>query len=715
MNFGIGRIGEKSIKGMEAHFSDRERWALLFSSFHIIEGGIKDLTLSNLSNGVMNSVEDGDMSKFVQHAYNGLINLLNERISNIHIAEKHLNIVFSADVPADVEIVLKLIDIVSHLFIQNIISGVRVRCFAVLSDGKGLVMDEKSKVICDSLNRLREIKQSKENYVLSHIFVLDDKNIKTVYLGDGHDYLWFALSEFVIAMMDNQYDILSKLHGNTGFYSFGVGMIYFDKLYFEAFFRKRIIRRRLNEEKILYGADSYIYDLEPYFSWVHEYLKPSCDDEFQIDTEAFLDQIDKVKERVREKGDFKLGDFQFSMQLLMGEDLELGDISPDKIYSVDDMIYSILYSHILTKEEKEENNLLDMKHLKAKKADIKLLREENSLGSIIKLEEELEQALGHQRKYVTKYMMVTERLSLKTKIEEMLNNELTVINEKSAVLNGRKKRREEFEQEKSWLCRKRSKDRFDIYVNGIELKLLDLQKKRESLQNIADLIDRLDALYDLRNRLNKEKYEIKSRVRSLKSLEVEENSATSLEYVNLVSILSSNILEEYEGAHKGLLQKGVANQINSTVFDEKLSEYDFKQAVREKLHDTVINIENGISENFDMVEYLSGAYNNLNLFDSLDFNHTLEKLKNLEKPFFNAVNDYVTNSHHLQYYAKSEVESQEEEFNKKVKDCYPAAAPVYIKSKSKNKFALISIEVIKNLAYIAKYNYEGQSKLGEYV
>jgi hypothetical protein len=100
---------------------------------------------------------------------------------------------------------------------------------------------------------------------------------------------------------------------------------------------------------------------------------------------------------------------------------------------------------------------------------------------------------------------------------------------------------------------------------------------------------------------------------------------------------------------------------------------------------------------------MQGDYKNEELFVDLDIPTINNKLKNVSIPFFNAVNGFnVNNTHNMRLHNTIDF-SRINRFNGELSRQYPATLPQLLATNNKNKFSLINIDIIDDLASIVKY------------
>jgi len=189
-----------------------------------------------------NVSDQPNLDAFVQEAYNELITLLNQLDLEVNFNSIHINLfftVFDKKNNEQVETLIKLIN--AHKSSNNFSSAISLRCYSILTDGEGIV-NGSTLLVKDNIDKLKSLK--KDDKVLDEIIIVDDKNIRAVFLGKGTNYLTYALKEIVLALMVNEYATTANLQ-RSGVLSFGLGMVLFDPFYFKAFMKARILKSKL--------------------------------------------------------------------------------------------------------------------------------------------------------------------------------------------------------------------------------------------------------------------------------------------------------------------------------------------------------------------------------------------------------------------------------------------------------------------------------------
>lgn len=703
LNIGVGHLGAKAITEMATHFSLRERWALPFASFNIIEPLDDEVQYKIVEYGSEQRIEElQGINEFVQISYQRLITLTRQIRHRVNFSNKQLNIVFSAFDEKEVQLAFELIKEVDKLIEKDIISALTIKCYVVLSSDSGVLRDKEQRLIYKTLLELSNLTEKVSS--LTHVFVLDDYNTQSVYLGDGYDYLWFGLSEVVIAMMNNSYGMLANVFTDIRFYSFGLGMIYFDNLYFEAFFKKQIIKSRLHGEKLLSSPPGYTFNIGPYSKWVADYMQPFCDNK-KVDIKELYTEIESVKPVLKNRAGLTLGDYQFNLNLLLGEPPKDYTFDPLDLYTVDDMIYSFIFHKILTSDEIEENKLLSVAESKMlaqdivdKNVDLKEEYEAEIAEKLNELNESLENQLAIQHKYISDYKKRSTRQRIREKIENKLQSEREKVEE--AI-----RRYDYLYHSQSRVCAFISKKKYKLKRNELESKLRDLQKQLRDLST-EGIIKSLDLLYAFKKRVIGLKKNFDGRINTLKSVGEEYESKFEKSfipnYVYMQNIISDKTLTSYEKNNRSELQTKLVETIDAIIYDAKVYDWEFKNRVEDIIESTTTGIID-----FDMIKYLDDQYESIGLFKDVSYKDRVAVLGTSQRPFFNAINGYQSTSHHLKYFCNEDNMESLNSVKSQLKGTFgKGLVPSFVKSVSKNKFALITIEVIQDLTHIAKYNYK---------
>ncbi|MDM1514718.1 hypothetical protein, partial [Myroides odoratimimus] len=179
-------------------------------------------------------------------------------------------------------------------------------------------------------------------------FILDDKNLNAVFLGYQHEYLSFALYEFIIAIMTNQYKLISNLPGKNQILSSGVGSVFFDKLYFNAFFDNVIYHQfLLNESISISSINRYNSESLNKVNSLFTTFYGDC-------TTDLSDVYDLVQLNTDESLQTNIGSYNILLEYLLGQ-REAHIVNVDELnvkYTIKELIFHVIYNYVL--EDKKD-------------------------------------------------------------------------------------------------------------------------------------------------------------------------------------------------------------------------------------------------------------------------------------------------------------------------------------------------------------------------
>ncbi len=141
----------------------------------------------------------------------------------------------------------------------------------------------------------------------------------------------------------------------------------------------------------------------------------------------------------------------------------------------------------------------------------------------------------------------------------------------------------------------------------------------------------------------------------------------------------------------------------ATIYYSILSEKE--KEFTEHLNSILIDAVDGIID-FNIVNYMNGDYNALNILKTEGIDSIVEDLLNIAKPFFNSVNEYNTNNSHRLMLHNKNIENtiNVERLHDDITRCFTATIPQHINTININKFSIIKIDVIDDFTNIVKYN-----------
>lgn len=715
INIGIGNYGSSCIDSLVKNFIKREDFYLKYVSFHqlnLADGVVTKNTFDYASKRFTDSENSDDsegidhdwlLGNFLSDAYNHLINLRQELNSTVNFGAIHINLIFSAYETEHLEILSQTILKIDKLKNQGVFGEVQVKCYAILSDGKALASAREERNIVKTLDTLVAIRE--DNNILSQIFIFDDKNTRAVSLGIQNNSLAFAITEIIVALLQNEYAMFGALHSKNGVFSVGLGMVYSDELYFKAFFKNRILQSKIFLEKI-YQGEKKISTTE-YREVVAKSLIPYFDKKIELE-----EVIGAIKETVApEKFRNTILCYEFLLLNLLGRHNDLQLIEPidkEELYSIPDMIYQSLYDQVLTDEDKAKNHLMEVRNHKRKAAEYEARFDDSSdiqspaleelKDEIDKHEESVEEIVNHYSK-----TFFRRELSVRSNFP-ILEKQIRDIESSKTKLTDEFKRKNIFTK---LFCSKKhrgSLDKIEEEINNHKI-LLDQEKQNHEAAT-KELKADLEELYKTKSDLEEKHRELILAKKDIFNLKIEYqkdfDALPYLDYEFLHNIICPKILAEYEEKHQAQLQGNIQEVLKILYLETKSTKISFQ-----KLLDHKIKLQVDSILDFKMEQYVLNEYVGLDLFKPYHFVEDLERLKQRSYAFYNSTPIYKARSHSLKYFNNSDLD-RTEKIKSLLSENYTASIPSFIRSESHHKFALFTIDMVEDLNGIVKYNNHSQ-------
>lgn len=567
--------------------------------------------------------------------------------------------------------------------------------------------------------------------------------------------------------MTNHYKMIGNLFG-ADFIALGLGTLMFDKKYFSVFFKNRMINQIIldeqigNEEIQIFKTTEYeslrnstLYSFlrgETDFKTVINKLKSRLDTsknnftllEYKFLLSNLLGQHDSVQikkpykniERIslhdiifKILNDFNAISENKSVNILdlkkrLDDEVELKKeiaklISLEKEKVLEnikelDIELAALQSEIKSNSEKD----ISVEDLLQEKSDI--IKKINSLKSTIKKSDyENEQLKSFQSK-------LSEIQSLNKEQNQIVNDTLSQFKEKkikpeidnfikpniSRFIDELQVKREKIvEARKSFFAR--------LFKPGLKSELISIDKEisvnREKLNSIDEkfneVVNNSTPLFEFVEELEELFKLVISSIERIKEQKTELNKQYSnsnlLDYLFVKNVIDKQKLEhfysqnenDFKASYSSLLDKIQSISLDDTQFSRK--EQDFSKYFDSLLKNKVKSIIQ-----FNIVEYMNGNYNHLNLLKQESIDVIIGDLLKIAKPFFNSDNAFNTNNSHRLMLHNNDVESKAEidNLHSCIKSCFPSTIPQQIDTLNVNKFSIIKIDVIKDFNHIVKYN-----------
>lgn len=705
INIAIGKDGTICVQNLASIFHTREDLFPQLMSFYSIDieneiqFDVFDKTTHQFINYRLPNKEDDKLTNnhiFIANAYNDLISIINVLFKDLQYTYINVNLVYSA-----LEVDLSIIETISNIIKQYTLDGtfgtVIVKNYVILSDGTGILSTKQEELITSNLSFLENVRET--NPIVDSIFLLDDKNINAVFLGYKHEYLSFALYEFLIAIMTNQYKLISNLPGKNKLMSFGIGSVFFDKFYFNAFFDNRIFNAFLEKESIATNKRNY-YNISVFDSINGIF------NNFYSDCTTDISMLLKiVTADSKESENLNIGSYLHMLQLLLGktQDQVINEEKFTLQYNIKELIFNIVHEYIL--ENKKEYISVN----EAKRKYVEHMYNEKELYELKTLEEDyseeintLEKTIKDSNTILAAYNKQLEKSFLKYKkpLERkyLQLNQLTDLNKRLEELNKKKQITKELHKQKNFFSRlftNRAFKREIIEINhDITALKQEINSKSKNIEQIQNALNELYKLYEICNDLNNKISLIVDDLHQHQSFLYQEWKGTPyIDYSFVQNILDIELLEDYFIKHKSQLTRDTTIPIIELINEKS----DIIDIVGDYITKTLNNRYEII--NFYISDYMLGEYDHLKLFTPFDFNTDIQKLKERSRPFVNVIPTYIVQTHEL--FSICNCKKKDQVLQQMTK-YYSSSIPQTMENPNKDRFIAINIESIVSTKKIAK-------------
>ncbi|MHC5352807.1 hypothetical protein ACYSNX_01210 [Myroides sp. LJL115] len=707
INIAIGKEAKVCIESLAGIFTTRETSLVKLMSFYSIEA--KDVTTYKVFNKESMALtpyslldkKDESLSEnhiFLAQAYNDLISIINVLFKDLQYNFINVNLLYSG-IDIDISLVKSLSDIIRQYTQEGTFGTVIIKNYVIISDGTGILSSTQEQQLQKNLSELEQIKI--QNIIVDKIFLIDDKNIDSVFLGKKHDYLPFALYEFWINMMTNEYSLTSNLPGYNNFIALGIGMVFFDQIYFDRYFDKRIYKGFLNQQQIINSKKNLLDTTS--LDWINPILEQVYKDP--------KEDLSKIHDFVMQKDhDLSYGSYLHILSLLLGRvpsEIINGDEFTCK-YSLKELVYHLVYTYVI--EDKKQYTSLDKaKHL--------LILEASYIQEIEELEEskldysqeieDLNQKLQQTRDSLLQYNKDLERIfnNYKKPLERkqiqihqtsVLDHE---IKELQTLLNSAKSKLNKMNFFSKIFCSGKVKQQIktlELKIGNIEIEIRNNSKSKASIeQGLKKLYDLYEICLHNYKTVETLSNGMKTTYKRLQSLF---DKAPYIDYPFVQNILDDKLLNSYYKENKKHFHQGPNMDLNA-VFSYDSQEHAFLiQEIQDHyIMATIKHRENIID--FKMDQYMNSAYDHKKLFTEFDYDIDIKKLQKRSNTFINMIPTYQKQSHELisLYPFKNN-----NIITKALEPFYSASIPQLINNPNQDRFVCIQIETISSLDNIAK-------------
>ena len=731
INISIGDYGEKYLTSFHDYFNEHEQRFTEFASFYNIYYRENKLSIVSDGNNISDSIielstpvnarsdirnqlseQKDTFLKFINASYNQTVNLFNQRAGiedfSINFNIINFNIIISGFEEYNGLLLEALVNNIKKLSDDNLIADVSIKAFVVLfTDNEWLSRDEQINT-CQLFEEIKIIRE-KASEVFSNIVFIDEKNTGTVFLGIDEKSIGFVLNEFITYLMTNPGKMIGGLM-NPEYVSLGLGTLNFDYSYFKTFFRHKIISRLMLNERFRNPPN----DINS-INKISETIKPFVSQDEQA--EEVFSRINMKISEVEGKN-YSLLEYKFILASLLGRYDDLpgsGSLLNIEKIALSDLFFSYLnelYSYL---DNDSYVNILDHKILKDEIIDLenefKQLNNKNKNGiydiRINKIKEEIaakselaekqskiiNQTLSHFRnpdyqeeianEIIPEFDKKIQVLSLE--LREIQNEQISFIRRIVNFISGKPGK----------------KDRIEEYQNKIR-HLEDRKQKINSLY--ASIITKTKPLSDFVKELDKKYSILSDSLKEIRRIGQEFkknfNETDLIKCIFVRNVIDEGMLDQYFINNQADLLnslEGLSGEI-SILYDEPNPLSEFSTLIYSKIDNAIKSIID-----FNILNYLNGKYDNMQLFNTVDFQEVIKDLLKISLPFINVTNAHDNNHSHVMRLHNSSNDEQVDQLNNNLLQCFPAAIPQEINTLNNHKFSIVKVDLIKEFAHIAKY------------
>jgi len=703
----------------------------------------------------------------ISNSYTDLVNLVNQLGIEISFDIVNVNIILSS-FENNVTIVLnELVKHLEDLSNSGAISHINIKVFAVISKSKDLLNSDEQIITFQNIQEIKVIKE-KYSSVFQNVVFIDNLNTDTISLEINENSIGFVLNEFITYLMTNHYKMIGNLFGSDyisiGLGTLLFDKFFFNNFFKYKIIKEFIKKEQINDEdnefetteynelrdKVLYpflrGGANLNNTLIDITKKINVNTKDFTLLEYKFLISNLLGKHNEVVLKKPYPNIEKVSLYDIVFYTLNEYNSAIGEKSINIIEhkrNLDKEIELKKKLAIITQNSKDtpcakiKKIELQVKELEEKfsKIDDENIEEIKVLeNEILELNNDLKQNLTSSN-FKDKDEACNNKIieDLKEEIEKLseINNEHTQIIEKTIFDFKEKKVKNEIEnfikpkikneiieleKIKDEVKEKRKSFFTRIFKPSLKKRLVNTSKeisdKTSQINNIDDsfdtantkslqlfeYIDKLEKFYSLLsnsiNTILKNKDNYKERF---------ENTEL-LDYLFVKNIVDKEILREYYNSNNKRLQSHLSDVLQKLVEISNDNNVDKKeQAFNEFLSNKLLEITSSIID-FNIVKYLNGDYDNLNLLKQEPLDEIIDDLLKISKPFFNADNSFNTNNSHCLMLHNSESSSCVNTLHNLLKNNFTATIPQKIDTENNNKFSIVKIDIIEDFKHIVKYS-----------
>lgn len=712
INIGLSNYGKRYINSFYNFTTARELLLSKYMSFYHI--GIRDDGFEYYvfqSNKKFNHNSHDKLRQVINQIYNENVNLLNLLSTEVNFNSININLIVSYKEKEAITLLTKIVGHINESYLIGSFASINLKVIGTLFEEEDEInVENKSIDLINSFGTLKKLKQ--EHDVLSNFILLDDKNTKAIYLGIDDQSIGFVMNEFVTCFMTNNYNLLGNFV-SPDFISIGIGLVYFDKIFAEKYFKSLLTKEYLDTQKLL--DKSYLISVSDYANIKKDYL------ESLLKNENLSDHILKFKEFIEDKRfplnqSQTLKDIRFILSHLIGkhDDIQLKEPQSYHNYiSIKEVIICLLNNFFTNTENYIEVDVID---LKTKKDELRNLKrvindtESPSPKNLDKIETlkneicELEEQININFK---KFKDSTQYDFLVGQVVEQLNNDLLFKQKEIEKLINKKETAEKEYKKLNFFKKWKSKSNFNTLIENLSSTIHDLSTEVEEISNKSNIItEELDNaknclanLYDCFKVVEEKYKKLLISINQLKdlhnTLNKDFNAMNELNYMFILNLFSKSGLEKHIQANKKELLTDFKTIKDLAFKKNNFTTEEFERILIQKSKKEI---------KFNMINYLEGDYDSVTFVKRVNTDKTDSFIQNNSLSFINVTNEYQDNSTHQLMVCCTKNQHEQKKIDNFFSAYYNTGVPQKVDVQMPHKLGLLNIEIIEDLNHIVRYS-----------
>ena len=719
INIAIGDYGKSCNNSFHQHFWEREKDLKNYASFYNLEQDENTLKYSSVNeNEIKGDIplyveENADnqfssddlqffLKGFINSVYNNQINLLDQLNTQVNFKIVNINIILSSFEDLNAELAGNLIKNIKELCDEGMISHIVVKVFVILSKDGKLLNKQEEITVYNNLEKLKIIQE--DNYsIFSNIIFIDDKNTSAVFLDINPTSIGFVLNEFITYLMTNHYNMLGNLM-NSELLGIGIGMLYFDDIYFQNFFRSKIIDAKIVQEQL--DPAEHLITTSHYTNIRDQYFNPIVNGKGTVDITSLINACKNYELH----DNCTLESYKFLLSHLTG-DFKAVPLKEPLLHKEKISIYDTLYQLIKNSfpgiegvEISDHKKLLD--DIDNLKSQIEKHKEENEEGLLNEIIANMEKELFDKRaKAKAQKLQIDKTLQeFKRKDQTTLK---TIINrpheENIKILQDKRVELTTAFNKKLFFIKWFHQASHNKELAEIQRDIMKAESSREDTQKaFEDFSVNVQDLYIVIDKLELKYKNLKDAIRSIFELQRTYNSqyenSRLFDYLFIKHVIDKKLLLNYFNKHSGDLLLELEDSVDQLTTIKPFSQSEYETYLRKRIDAAIAGIID-----FKMVHYLLNNYDELYLLKKAEPQQDISSLVKISIPFFNAENAFNTNNTHRLILHKDHNDIDTQNLRENLRLVFPVV-PQQIRTLNPNKFSLVKIDVLSGLTSLVKYN-----------